>query len=491
MTGSHYLAIDLGAESGRAMLGQLDGGRLALSELHRFPNTPVRLPGGLHWDVLRLWAEIKNGLRLAAQQHGHGLASVGLDTWGVDFALLDRDGALIANPHHYRDSRTDGMLAEALRRLPREQIFERTGIQFIQINTLFQLLAMAAGRSPALEIAETFLTIPDLLNFWLTGQRVCEFTNATTTQCYDPRAGDWATPVLDAIGIPRRIFPPVVMPGTLLGALQPEVAEETGAHDLPVVAPACHDTGSAVAAVPAEAPGFAWLSSGTWSIMGFESPEPVITAQSLAFNLTNEGGVGGTFRCSKNIMGLWLVQECRRTWAAQGHDWSYGDLAQLAAEAAPLVALVDPDAEEFFKPGDMPERIRAFCRRTGQPAPEGPGAVVRCVLESMALKYRWVLDRLETVAGRRLDPIHIIGGGAQNRLLNQLTADATGRSVIAGPVEATAIGNILVQAIALGQLGSLAEARAVVRRSFELDRYQPAAAADWDAAYQRLLDLTA
>lgn len=491
MTGSHYLAIDLGAESGRAMLGQLDGGRLALSELHRFPNTPVRLPGGLHWDVLRLWAEIKNGLRLAAQQHGHGLASVGLDTWGVDFALLDRDGALIANPHHYRDSRTDGMLAEALRRLPREQIFERTGIQFIQINTLFQLLAMAAGRSPALEIAETFLTIPDLLNFWLTGQRVCEFTNATTTQCYDPRAGDWATPVLDAIGIPRRIFPPVVMPGTLLGALRPEVAEETGAHDLPVVAPACHDTGSAVAAVPAEAPGFAWLSSGTWSIMGFESPEPVITAQSLAFNLTNEGGVGGTFRCSKNIMGLWLVQECRRTWAAQGHDWSYGDLAQLAAEAAPLVALVDPDAEEFFKPGDMPERIRAFCRRTGQPAPEGPGAVVRCVLESMALKYRWVLDRLETVAGRRLDPIHIIGGGAQNRLLNQLTADATGRSVIAGPVEATAIGNILVQAIALGQLGSLAEARAVVRRSFELDRYQPAAAADWDAAYQRLLDLTA
>ena len=491
MAGSHYLAIDLGAESGRAMLGQLDGGRLALSELHRFPNMPVRLPGGLHWDVLRLWAEIKGSLRLAAQQHGHGLASVGLDTWGVDFALLDRDGALIANPHHYRDSRTDGMLAEALRRMPREQIFERTGIQFIQINTLFQLLAMAAGRSPALEIAETFLTIPDLLNFWLTGQRVCEFTNATTTQCYDPRAGDWAAPVLDAIGIPRRIFPPVVMPGTLLGALRPAVAEETGARDLPVVAPACHDTGSAVAAVPAEAPGFAWLSSGTWSIMGFESPEPVITAQSLAFNLTNEGGVGGTFRCSKNIMGLWLVQECRRTWAAQGHDWSYGDLAQLAAEAAPLVALVDPDAEEFFKPGDMPERIRAFCRRTGQPAPDGPGAVVRCVLESMALKYRWVLERLEMVAGQRLDPIHIIGGGAQNRLLNQLTADATGRPVVAGPVEATAIGNILVQAIALGQLGSLAEARAAVRRSFALDTYQPAAAADWDGAYRRLLDLSA
>jgi rhamnulokinase len=486
MTDTRYLAIDLGAESGRAVLGRLDGARLAIEELQRFPNVPVRVNDSLHWDVLRLWGAVKDAIRLAAGQHGEHLASIALDTWGVDFALLDRRDTLIGNPYHYRDSRTDGMQAAAFARVPREQIFERTGIQFMQINTLYQLLALALARDPGLEIAATFLTIPDLLNFWLAGQKACEFTNATTTQCYDPRARAWAAPMLEALGIPTAIFPPVIAPGTLLGPLRTALADELGARGLAVVAPACHDTGSAVAAVPAEGANFAWLSSGTWSIMGVEAPAPVIDARSLAYNLTNEGGVGGTFRCSKNIMGLWIVQECRRTWAAQGHDWSYDELARMAGQAAPLVALIDPDAEEFFKPGDMPARLQEFCRRTGQPVPAEPGAIVRCALESLALKYRWVLERLEQVTGQRLDPIHIIGGGSQNALLNQLTADATGRHVVAGPVEATAIGNLLVQAVALGQLGSLAEARAVVRRSFTPQAYAPRPAADWDAAYAQM-----
>jgi rhamnulokinase len=491
MSQTHYLAIDLGAESGRAILGTFDGAQLELAELHRFPNIPVRLHDGLRWDVLRLWQEIKDSVRLAARQHGQALASVGLDTWGIDFALLDRSGTLIGNPHHYRDDRTDGMMDAAFRRMPREQIFEHTGIQFLQINSLYQLLAMVLGGAAALEHAATFLTIPDLFNYWLSGQAVCEFTNATTTQCYDPRQGDWAAPVLAALGIPRQIFPPVVAPGTALGALRPALAEELGAGALTVVAPACHDTGAAVAAVPAESQHFAWISSGTWSIMGVETREPVITPQSLAFNLTNEGGVAGTFRCSKNVLGLWLVQECRRTWAAQGQDWSYAELTELAAQAAPLGAVIDPDHDDFLKPGDMPARIQSYCRRTGQPTPASPAAVVRCALESLALKYRWVLERLEAVTGQRLEPIHIIGGGTQNQLLNQLTADATGRTVVAGPAEATAAGNLLVQAIGLGHIGSIAEARAVARRSFTPEVYAPQALGDWDAAYGQLLDCMA
>jgi rhamnulokinase len=488
MSQTHYLAIDLGAESGRAIMGAFDGARLELAELHRFPNIPVRLHDGLHWDVLRLWHEIKDAIRLAARQHGSGLVSVGLDTWGVDFALLDRAGALIGNPYHYRDDRTDGMVDAAFQRMPREQIFEHTGIQFLQINALYQLLSMVLAGSPALESAATFLTIPDLFNYWLSGEAVCEFTNATTTQCYDPREGDWATPLLAALGISRQMFPPIVAPGTALGALRPALATELGAGALTVVAPACHDTGSAVAAVPAEGRDFAWISSGTWSIMGVESREPVITPRSLAFNLTNEGGIAGTFRCSKNVLGLWLVQECRRTWAAQGQDWSYAELTELAAQATPLTAVVDPDHDDFLKPGDMPVRIQAFCRRTSQPVPDSPAAVVRCALESLALKYRWVLECLEAVTGRRLEPIHIIGGGTQNRLLNQLTANATGRTVVAGPAEATAAGNLLVQAIALGHISSVAEARAVARRSFTPKIYAPATSTDWDAAYRRLLE---
>ena len=482
----NFLAIDLGAESGRAMLGRFDGHRLELSEVHRFVNGPVRLPDGLHWDVLRLWTEIKRGLCQAVREHGVDLAGVGLDTWGVDFALLDAQGALVANPHHYRDSRTDGMPEEAFRRVDRAEIFEHTGIQFMQINSLYQLLSMIVGGSPALKIAETFLTMPDLFNYWLTGRTCCEFSIATTTQCYDPRRRDWAVPLLERLDISPHIFPEIVPPGTVLGELLPSVADEVGAMALPVIAPACHDTGSAVAAVPAEGPDFAYISSGTWSLMGAELAEPAINEKSLAYDFTNEGGVGGTFRFLKNITGLWLVQECRRTWARQGDPLSYDDLTRMAAQAKPLRSLVDPDWADFLKPGDMPARIREFCRMTGQPVPEDKGAVVRCALESLALKYRWVLACLEEILGRRLEPIHIVGGGTQNRLLNQFAADATGRRVVTGPIEATAAGNVITQAMALGHIGSLEEGRRVVRESFDVETYEPGGGAEWDEAYGRL-----
>ncbi len=495
-----YLAIDLGAESGRVILGQFDGRRLELSEVHRFSNGPVHVPArpgsgapakdSIHWDALRLLAEIKKGISLAAAQHGPELASLGIDAWGVDYGLLDQSGALIGNPYHYRDSRTDGMLEEAFRRMPRAEIYDRTGIQFLSLNSLYQLLSLVVERSPSLIIAETFLTIPNLFNYWLTGVAACEFTHATTTQCYNPRLNDWDRALLEQLGIPAHIFPPIVLPGANLGRLLPSAAEEVGlpaGSKLAVIAPATHDTGSAVAGAPAEKPGFAWISSGTWSIVGVEWPTAVINERSLAYNFTNEGGVDNTFRFSRNVMGLWLLQECRRTWAAQGDDLSYADLTRLAAQAKPFQAIIDPDHGEFFKPGDMPARIGRFCQQTGQPVPEDKGALVRCVLESLALKYRWVLERLEEMVGQRLAPVHIVGGGTQNQMLSQFTADATGLQVIAGPVEATAIGNLLVQAVALGDLSSLQEARALVRASFPTTVFEPSGQPGWDEAYQRLL----
>jgi rhamnulokinase len=483
----NFLAIDLGAESGRAILATLDNGQLSLTDIHRFPNGPVRLPDGLHWDILRLWSEIKTALQIATHKHNAQLAGIGIDTWGVDYGLLDRTGALIGNPHHYRDRRTDGMVEEAFKRLPRERIFDLTGIQFMQLNTLYQLFSMAVQQSPSLQIAETFLTTPDLLNYWLSGRKTCEFTMATTTQCYNPREHAWSKPLLDALSIPQRIFPEVVQPGTVLGAVQPEIAEELGCGRVPVIAPACHDTGSAVAAVPAENKNFAWISSGTWSIMGAEASDPIVNAASLKYNFTNEGGVNDTWRFSKNIMGLWLIQECRRTWARAGEELSYAEITQLAAEAEPFRSIIDVDAADFFQPGDMPARIQTYCEHTQQSVPETKGALVRCALESLALKYHWVLDRLEEMLGYRLDPIHIIGGGTQNRLLNQLTADATNRSVVAGPIEATAIGNVLMQAVALGHLQAVDEARAVVRHSFKPETYEPRFSAKWDEAYSKLL----
>lgn len=476
---TNYLAIDLGAESGRTIVGTIEDDRLSLSETHRFTNGPVRLPDGLHWDVLRLWSEIKAGLAITAAQYP--LASLGLDAWGVDFALLNGHGALLGNPYHYRDNRTDGMLARAFQRLPRQEIFAQTGIQFMQLNTLYQLLAMVQANHPHLAAAQTFLTIPDLFNYWLSGQKVCEFTNATTTQCFDPLHSAWALPLLEAFDIPTHILPPVCDPGTVLGALLPAVAAETGAGSLPVIAPACHDTGSAVTAVPAEDDDFAWLSSGTWSILGAEVRQPNLSAQALDCNFTNEGGVFGTWCLSKNIMGLWLVQECKRQW-----NLSYDELTHQAAQARPFLAVIDPDSDVFLHPGDMPEKIRQFCTNTNQPVPATQGEIVRVALESLALKYRLALGKLEELVGRRLEPLHIIGGGTRNSLLNQFAADATQRVVVAGPVEATAIGNVLMQATALGQLASLTEARQLVRRSSAPKIYKPQSSAGWDEAFARL-----
>jgi rhamnulokinase len=482
------LAFDLGAESGRAMLGRYDGDSIRLIEVHRFANGPVRAPDGLYWDVRRLFAEIKRGLALCRRQYG-APASIGVDTWGVDFALLDRRGELLGDPFHYRDGRTNGVMEEAFKRVPREEIFERTGIQFMQFNTLYQLFSMVLAGSPALKSAHTFLTIPDLFNYWLNGRAVCEFTNATTTQFYDPRAGGWATSLLEKLGVPAGFLPEIVPPGTILGDLRPSVSEEAGLGAVPVIAPACHDTGSAVAAVPASGADHGYISSGTWSLVGVEVREPVITAESLANNFTNEGGVGGTFRLLKNVQALWLLQACRRAWAGQGQDLSYDDLVRMAEAAPPFTALVDPDDPSFLSPPCMPAAIEGFCARTGQPPPQDRGATVRCVLESLALKYRWVLERIEEMQGQPVSAVHVVGGGCRNGLLCRFTADATGRPVLAGPVEATAAGNVIVQAMALGHLASLEEGRALVRRSFEVTQYDPGDRAPWDEAYGRFLEI--
>jgi rhamnulokinase len=484
------LAFDLGAESGRGVLGLFDGRQLRLEVVHRFPNGPVRTLDALHWDALRLYSEMLAGLRRCLTDYG-GVDAVGVDTWGVDFALLGRGGTLLGNPRHYRDPHTEGVMEAAFQRVPREEFFRQTGIQFMRFNTVFQLLALQRDRSPLLDAAETMLLMPDLFHYWFTGIKVNEFTNATTSQMYDPTARGWAYGLVKSLGLPTQLLGSVVAPGTVLGPLRASVTAETGLTAVPVIAPASHDTGSAVAAVPAEGSSWAYISSGTWSLMGAELSAPLINEQALRYNFTNEGGVGGTIRFLKNIMGLWLVQECRRVWERAGRSYAYEELARLAAAAPPFASLVNPDDASFILPSNMPAALAEFCRKTGQPAPSEPGPVVRCALESLALRYRWVLERLEELTGRRLEVIHVVGGGSQNELLCQLTADACNRRVLAGPVEATAIGNVLVQALGLGLVRSLAEAREIVRQSFELKAYEPRRPADWDAPYHRFLGFLA
>jgi rhamnulokinase len=478
------LAFDLGAESGRGVLGLFDGQRLRLEVIHRFPNGPVRTLDTLHWDVLRLHGEMLATLRRCAADQG-GVDSIGVDTWGVDFALLGRDGTLLGNPRHYRDPHTEDIMETAFGRVPRAEVFRQTGIQFMRFNTLFQLLALQRDRSPILDAAQTLLFIPDLFHYFFTGVKVNEFTDASTSQMVDPAGRTWAYELVKAFGLPGHILGSIVQPGTVLGPLRASVASETGLNPVPVIAPASHDTGSAVAAVPAQGKSWAYISSGTWSLMGAELPAPLINEEVRRCNFTNEGGVGGTIRFLKNIMGLWLVQECRRVWERAGQAYSYEELARLASVAPPFVSIVNPDDPSFMLPANMPAALGEFCRKTGQPVPVEPGPIVRCALESLALRYRWVLERLEELLGHRLDTIHIVGGGCQNELLCQLAADACDRQVLASPVEATAIGNVLVQAIGLGVLGSLAEAREVVRRSFEVRAYTPQHPASWAAPYQR------
>lgn len=481
-----FLAFDLGAESGRAVMGLLNGGKLRLADVHRFPNGAVSVGDGLYWDVLRLFEEMKQGMRLAVQAHGKDIAGAGVDAWGVDFGLLGPHDVLLENPHCYRDSRTDGMMAELEKIVPRSEVYEQTGIQFMPVNTLYQMLALSRSNRWQLDTARTMLMMPDLFNFWFTGVKANEFTEATTTQFYNPRTGGWAKSLLDKLDIPTHFLGDIVQAGTVLGELRRSVAEEAGASEMPFIAPATHDTGSAVAAVPAKGQCHAYISSGTWSLMGVESKEPIINEKALEFNVTNEGGVAGTFRVLRNIMGLWLVQECRRTWAQAGTEYAYSELTDMAAAAEPFRSLVDPDDVSFLKPGDMPSRIREFCKRANQPAPEDEGSVVRTALDSLALKYRWVLERLEMLMGTRLEPIHIVGGGTQNCLLCQLTANVTGRPVMAGPVEATAIGNVLVQALGLGHIRSIEEGREIVRKSFDVVTYEPEPDSRIEEVYARL-----
>lgn len=498
MATTDYLALDLGAESGRGLLGRFDGHRLDLEEVHRFPNGPVKLLDTLYWDLPRLFAEIKVALGKATVSCPDGtLDGIGVDTWGVDFGLVGRGDTLLGNPVHYRDARTEGMLEAAFARVPRERIYEITGLQFLPFNTIYQLLALRRADSPLLESAETLLMMPDLLGWLLTGRRAGERTDASTTQLLDPRGGAWSDELCRALELPRAILPPLIEPGSELGPLRKSVVDEIGmSRPVTVIVPATHDTASAVAAVPAISasspsapPDWCYLSSGTWSLLGVEVPRPVINAETMRYNFTNEGGVAGTTRLLKNIMGLWLVQESRRTWARAGRELTYEELTARAQVAPPFSSLVDPDDPSFLAPGDMPSRIAAFCARTGQAPPRDEGAFVRCCLEGLALKYRWTIERLEAILGTTIRTIHVVGGGSKNALLCQFTADACARPVHAGPVEATAIGNILMQAIGRKTLGSIADLRAVVARSFPVTVYEPRDTIAWSDAAGRFGEL--
>jgi len=482
MTRSVALAVDLGASGGRVVAGTFTGGRLALEEIHRFENGPVPLGGELVWDLPRLWQEVTAGLRAAGSRHGGSVASVGVDTWGVDFAFLGADGRLLANPVCYRDPRTRGMIETAERTVPRDEIFAATGLQFMELNSLYQLLALRAANSSVLAAAERMLLVPDLFHWLLSGERSNERTNASTTQCYDPRTGDWAFGLLERFGLPRRVFGPLADPGTDLGGLRPDVAAETGLSGVRVILPGTHDTASAVAAVPAAAAAGEWayVSLGTWALVGAELARPLVTPECLARNFTNEGGVGGTTRLLKNVCGLWLVQQCRAAWHRAGQSWAWDQLTALAAESQPLLTLVDPNHASLVAPADMPEAIRALARAVGEPVPDTTGAVVRAALESMAAAVRRTLAELDSLVGRRIGIVHVVGGGVQNRLLCQMIADATDRPVIAGPVEATAIGNLLVQLTARDGRADLPTIREIVRRSFDPVRYEPRDAARWN-----------
>jgi rhamnulokinase len=483
------LAIDLGAESGRGILGTFDGARVALEAVHRFPNGGVTLLDQMVWDAPGLHREILNCLRIAHADRG-GVDSVGIDTWGVDFGFIGRSGTLLGLPRHYRDPHTEGFPDRAFATVPGAEIYQRTGLQFLRFNTLFQLAAMKHDRSPLLEPAEHLLMIPDLLHYWLTGIKANEYTDASTTQMVNAQTRQWDYELAGKFGIAPKMLGSLVSPGTVLGPLRLQVATETGARPIPVIAPATHDTASAVVAVPGKGDDWAYLSSGTWSLLGCELPEPVITDESRAANFTNEGGVDRTIRFLKNIMGLWLVQECRRSFARTGNDFSYDGLTHQAREAEPFRSLIDPDHASFLLPADMPTAITAFCKRTNQPVPTTPGQFARCCFESLAMKYRDVLNRMESLTGRRFGILHVVGGGCQNELLNQFTADAIGRPVVAGPVEATAMGNVMMQARGLGLVSSLEEIREVVRSSCEFATYEPKDAGAWDEQAKRFARVT-
>jgi rhamnulokinase len=476
-----YLAFDFGAESGRAILAQFHGGELNTREIGRFKNEAVEYGGSLHWDVARLWWEVRRTLSDLGETR---LAGIGVDTWGVDYALLGERGELLQNPYHYRDTRTAGMMQEVFRKVPREAIYQSTGIQFMPINTLYQLFSAVRQTPALLKAAQHLVTIPDLFNYWLTGKVVCEFTNASTTQLVNPLTRTWAKDLIERLELPNHLWSEIVEPGTCLGHLLPGIAPASALAETPVIAPATHDTGSAVAAVCARE-GAAFLSSGTWSLLGTELDAPLITPEALRLNFTNEGGVNGTTRLLKNVMGLWILQRCRELWAVHTENYDHLELMDLAAREDPFHSLVDPDHESFLRPGDMPAAIARFCERTHQPAPKGPAGFVRTILESLAFKYRAVLASLETLTGKRVRQIRIIGGGSKNRLLNQFTADATGRTVVAGPAEATALGNVAIQMLATGAVDSLSEVRALIDRAYPPEIFEPRNPEKWNREADR------
>jgi rhamnulokinase len=489
----NVLAFDLGASSGRAVLGQLtheQGGTLTVTDTHRFPNDPVRVHNHLHWDILRLLHEMKQALIQTRLQGHKQIASLGIDAWGVDFGLLGRQGELLGNPYHYRDAHTKGMLEEVDQSIPRAELFACTGIQFMAINTLYQLYALKKAGSVLLEQAETLLLIPELLRYFLTGERRSEWTVASTSQLCNPYTRTWDRDLIARLGLPDKIFLAPQEPGTYAGTLLPSICEEVGIASIPVIAVAEHDTGSAVIAVPALETDFAYLSCGTWSLLGTEVAQPVISERALALNITNEGGMNGTTRLLKNITGLWLLQECRRIWGNEGKLISYVDESAHIASAQPLQCFINPDDPMFVNPSHMLRQIQQYCRATDQCVPESTSDILRCIIDSLALQHRLVLERIEGLVQKRFAGLHMVGGGAQNAALCQCTANALGREVWAGPQEGTAIGNVLVQCIALGELESVQQARRVVRNSFPIKTYQPENADMWEKAYEQFRRVT-
>ena len=485
----NLLGFDFGASSGRAMLGEFDGEKLELTELHRFFNDPVTMAGRFLWDTPRLFFEMKQAL-LKAKNGGVDLDTIGIDTWGVDYGMLDKNGRLMSLPVHYRDSRTDKMREKAYSIVPKDEIFARTGLAFQSFNTLYQLMAMRHEGDWTLDNADTMLFTPDLLAYFLTGEKATEYTIASTSQMIDPVRRDWDKELLKKLDIPTHFLTAIQQPGEMRGKLLADIAEETGVGRVPMVAVGSHDTASAVAAVPAKEKNFAYISSGTWSLLGAETLQPLCSREVMELNYTNEGGVCGTTRLLKNIMGLWIIQECKREWDRRGGTEGFGELMLLAEQADPFIAVLDVDDERFLAPGGMPERIQAYCAETNQRVPQTKGEICRVIYESLALKYRWAVEQMEEkLLGHRVDVLHIVGGGSKNTMLNRMTANAIGRPVITGPSEGTVIGNVLVQAMAIGDIANMNELREVVARSFPTEDYLPenGSAAIWDEAYARLL----
>jgi rhamnulokinase len=485
MSEKTFIAVDLGAGSGRVMAARTDFETLRLEELHRFENPGTELPGGCYWDAIGLYRNILEGLRRGVELHGETIVSAGIDTWGCDHALIDANGELLGMPHQYRDPRFEGMAEVMHDILGEREIYSHTGIRTNFYNTSLHLLAEIRKNNPSLGHAATLLFMPDLLAYWLTGRRAVERTIASTSQLLDPRTGEWAWGVIDALGLPDRMFGEIVAPGTVLGPMRDEVADFIGMKGIPVVATACHDTASAVAGIPMDHEQNLWLSSGTWSIMGIEALEAITTDEALENGFSSELGVNGSVRFLKNISGLWLLQECKRQWALDGRNLSYAEMTALAEAAEPFTAFIDPDDPVFASPGGMPEKIRAFCRNTGQKVPADPGQILRVASESLALKYRTVYQRIKNLTGKEFARLNAGGGGIQNELLSQQTADALGIEVVAGPVEATSCGNVITQMIGTGHLPDLAAGRALIRRSFEFKTFKPRDTAAWDRAMER------